>query len=93
MSLAENDQAGAGADLVAMNSSFTASRGSGGPSAGRNRSLLKFAVKSGKRGGRLPMQLVEQHVIRKALPDAYGKGIAGAALHPVRLPVRTKRVA
>jgi putative transposase len=33
------------------------------------------------------------NVIRKALPDAFGKGIAGAAVHPVRLPVRTKRVA
>jgi putative transposase len=33
-------------------------------------------------------------IIRKALPDAFnGKGIAGAAVHPVRLPVRTKRVA
>jgi putative transposase len=33
------------------------------------------------------------NIIRKALPDAFGKGIAGAAVHPVRLPVRTKRVA
>jgi putative transposase len=33
------------------------------------------------------------NVIRKVLPDAFGKGIAGAAVHPVRLPVRTKRVA
>lgn len=30
------------------------------------------------------------NIIRKALPDAFGKGIAGAAVHPVRLPVRTK---
>jgi len=37
------------------------------------------------------------NIIRKVLPDAfgsgYGEGIAGAAVHPVRLPVRTKRVA
>jgi putative transposase len=33
------------------------------------------------------------NIIRKALPDAFGKGIAGAAVHPVRLPVCTKRVA
>lgn len=33
------------------------------------------------------------NIIRKGLPDALGKGIAGAAVHPVRLPVRTKRVA
>jgi putative transposase len=37
------------------------------------------------------------NIIRKALPDAVssgsGKGIAGAAVHPVRLAVRTKRVA
>jgi putative transposase len=33
------------------------------------------------------------NIIRKALPAAFGKGIAGAAVHPVRLPVRTKRVA
>lgn len=33
------------------------------------------------------------NIIRKALPDAFGKGIAGAAVHPVRLPVRTKRLA
>jgi putative transposase len=33
------------------------------------------------------------NILRKALPDAVGKGIAGAAVHPVRLPVRTKRVA
>ncbi|HEX9414848.1 MAG TPA: transposase [Ktedonobacterales bacterium] len=37
------------------------------------------------------------NTIRKVLPDAfgsgYGKGIVGAAVHPVRLPVRTKRVA
>jgi putative transposase len=31
------------------------------------------------------------NIIRKALPDAFGKGMAGAAVHPVRLPVRTKR--
>ncbi len=37
------------------------------------------------------------NIIRKVVPDALGfgagKGIAGAAVHPVRLPVRTKRVA
>jgi putative transposase len=33
------------------------------------------------------------NTIRKVLPDVFGKGIAGAAVHPVRLPVRTKRVA
>jgi putative transposase len=33
------------------------------------------------------------NIIRKVLPEAFGKGIAGAAVHPVRLPVRTKRVA
>jgi putative transposase len=33
------------------------------------------------------------NIIRKVLPDAFGKGIAGAAVHPVRMPVRTKRVA
>ena len=33
------------------------------------------------------------NIIRKVLPDAFGKGIAGAAVHPVRLAVRTKRVA
>ena len=36
------------------------------------------------------------NILRKALPDAFGnlgKGIAGAAVHPVQLPVRTKRVA
>jgi putative transposase len=33
------------------------------------------------------------NILRKVLPDAFGKGIAGAAVHPVRLPVRTKRVA
>jgi putative transposase len=33
------------------------------------------------------------NIIRKALPAAFSKGIAGAAVHPVRLPVRTKRVA
>ena len=31
--------------------------------------------------------------LRKALPDAFGKGKAGAAVHPVRLPVRPKRAA
>jgi len=33
------------------------------------------------------------NILRKVLPDAFSKGIAGAAVHPVRLPVRTKRVA
>lgn len=37
------------------------------------------------------------NILRKVLPDALsfgaGKGIAGAAVHPVRLPVHTKRVA
>ncbi len=33
------------------------------------------------------------NIVRKVLPDAFGKGIAGAAVHPVRLLVRTKRVA
>jgi putative transposase len=33
------------------------------------------------------------NIIRKVLPDAFGQGIAGAAVHPVRLAVRTKRVA
>jgi putative transposase len=33
------------------------------------------------------------NILRKVLPDAVGKGIAGAAVHPVRLPVRTKLVA
>jgi putative transposase len=42
------------------------------------------------------------NILRKVLPDAFeafgdvgsmGKGIAGAAVHPVRLPVRTKRAA
>jgi putative transposase len=33
------------------------------------------------------------NIMRKVLPDAFGKGIAGAAVHPVRLAVRTKRVA
>jgi putative transposase len=33
------------------------------------------------------------NIVRKVLPDAFGKGIAGAAVHPVRLPVRTKRAA
>jgi putative transposase len=32
-------------------------------------------------------------IMRKVLPDAFGKGIAGAAVHPVRLAVRTKHVA
>jgi putative transposase len=32
-------------------------------------------------------------IIRTVLPEAFGKGRAGAAVHPVRLPVRTKRVA
>jgi hypothetical protein len=36
------------------------------------------------------------NTIRNVLPDAFGnvgKGIAGAAVHPVRMPVRTMRVA
>src|SRR5262249_28778868 len=33
------------------------------------------------------------NIIRKVLPDAFGKGIAGAAVHPVRLPVQTRRMA
>jgi len=33
------------------------------------------------------------NIMRKVLPDTFGKGIAGAAVHPVRLPVRTKRAA
>jgi putative transposase len=33
------------------------------------------------------------NILRKALPDAFGKGIVGAAVHPIRLSVRTKRVA
>jgi len=33
------------------------------------------------------------NIMRKVLPDALGKGIAGVAVHPVRLAVRTKRVA
>jgi transposase len=34
------------------------------------------------------------NILRTVLPDAFGgKGIVGAAVHPVRLPVRTKRVA
>jgi transposase len=33
------------------------------------------------------------NILRNALPDAFSKGIAGATVHPVRLPVRTKRVA
>jgi putative transposase len=31
--------------------------------------------------------------IRKVLPDSFGQGIAGTAVCPVRLPVRTKRMA
>ncbi len=33
------------------------------------------------------------NTIRKVLPDSFGQGIAGAAVHPVRLLVRTKHVA
>jgi putative transposase len=33
------------------------------------------------------------NIIRKVLPDALGKGIAGAAVHPVRLTVRMKPAA
>jgi putative transposase len=33
------------------------------------------------------------NIIRKVLPDAFSKGIAGAAVHPVRLAVRTQRAA
>lgn len=33
------------------------------------------------------------NIVRKVLPDAFGKGIAGAAVHLVRLLVRTKHVA
>jgi putative transposase len=33
------------------------------------------------------------NTIRKVLPNAFGKGRAGAAVHPLRLPVRTKCVA
>jgi len=33
------------------------------------------------------------NTIRKVLPDSFGQGIAGTAVCPVRLPVRTKRVA
>jgi putative transposase len=33
------------------------------------------------------------NILRKVLPDAVGKGIAGAAVHPVRRAVRTKRAA
>ena len=33
------------------------------------------------------------NILRKALPDAVGKGIAGTAVCPVRLPVRAKRMA
>jgi putative transposase len=33
------------------------------------------------------------NILRKALPDAFGKGIAGTAVCPVRLSVRTKSAA
>ena len=33
------------------------------------------------------------NTIRKVLPDSFGQGIAGTAVCPVRLPVRTQRVA
>src|SRR5260221_6154592 len=33
------------------------------------------------------------NILRQALPNAFGKGTAGAAVHPVRLSMRTKRVA
>jgi putative transposase len=33
------------------------------------------------------------NTIRKVLPDSFGQGIAGTAVCPVRIPVRTKRVA
>jgi putative transposase len=33
------------------------------------------------------------NILRKALPDALSKGIAGAAVHPVRLAVRTRNAA
>jgi putative transposase len=33
------------------------------------------------------------NIIRKVLPDSFGQGIAGTAVCPVRLPVRTKRAA
>jgi putative transposase len=33
------------------------------------------------------------NTLRKALPDSFGQGIAGTAVCPVRLSVRTKRVA
>jgi putative transposase len=33
------------------------------------------------------------NTIRKVLPDSFGQGIVGTAVCPVRLPVRTKRVA
>jgi putative transposase len=33
------------------------------------------------------------NIIRKVLPDSFGQGIAGTAVCPVRLAVRTKRVA
>ena len=33
------------------------------------------------------------NTIRKVLPDSFGQGIAGTAVCPVRLPVRTKRAA
>jgi putative transposase len=33
------------------------------------------------------------NILRKVLPDSFGQGIAGTAVCPVRLPVRTQRVA
>jgi putative transposase len=33
------------------------------------------------------------NIIRKVLPDSFGQGIAGTAVCPIRLAVRTKRVA
>jgi hypothetical protein len=33
------------------------------------------------------------NILRKALPDSFGQGIAGTAVCPVQLSVRTKRVA
>jgi putative transposase len=33
------------------------------------------------------------NTIRKVLPDSFGQGIVGTAVCPVRLPIRTKRVA
>jgi putative transposase len=33
------------------------------------------------------------NILRTVLPDSFGQGRAGAAVHPVRLPVRTKRLA